>query len=377
FPAAVQLVVLVKEEAFEELNAGVDQQDPEHFHIKEEQEELLTSLEGEQLNLMEIDDARFSFTSVSIKSEDDEEKPMFSQLHQQQIEDKHIPTSSSADQIKAETSERVETRRTPDLNPHEQTDSSDTEVSGDEENDDEDSELADSGPETGERDDDWNESRSSKTDVKWSLQKHVRVTNHSAIRSSGCLINNKLVKVTQRVDSCRKGRIKLKSYICDDCGKVFRDKSTLIAHIRVHTGQKPFACELCEQRFRQKSTLTIHMRVHTGQKPFACELCEQRFSHKTSLNNHMRIHTGEKPFACKICGQKFAQKTSFNGHMTVHTGQKPFVCELCGQSFSQKATLNRHMIVHSGEKPFDCELCGQKFSRKASLKNHMSVHTGQ
>nr|XP_054592584.1 ribosome biogenesis protein BOP1 homolog isoform X2 [Nothobranchius furzeri] len=71
----------------------------------------------------------------------------------------------------AETGGGAGTSRNPDLNPHEQTsDSSETEVSGDDEDDDDDedvnldSELSDSGSETGDEDDDWNESRSSESD---------------------------------------------------------------------------------------------------------------------------------------------------------------------------------------------------------------------
>ncbi|XP_070399012.1 uncharacterized protein [Nothobranchius furzeri] len=170
----VQQLVLVKEEDPEEQSAGVDQQDPEHLHIKEEQEELWTSLEGEHLCLKEETEAVGSpVTAVSIKSEDDEEKPLVSQLHQQQIEDRDVPTSSSADQMTAETGGGAGTSRKPDLNPHEQTsDSSETEVSGDEDDEEDDddvnldSELSDSGSETGDEDDDWNESRSSESDEK-------------------------------------------------------------------------------------------------------------------------------------------------------------------------------------------------------------------
>ncbi|XP_070404433.1 zinc finger protein OZF-like [Nothobranchius furzeri] len=354
----VQQTVQVKEDP-EEQSADVEQQGPEHLHIKEEKEELWTSLK----------------------------------LHQQQIEDRDVPTSSSSDQMTAEICGVSGTSRNPDLNPHEQTsDSSETEVSGDDDMN-LDSGMSDSGSETGYEDHDWNEKRFSESDVKTvnisssclecgdrfhdkqSLQKHMRVTSHSVTRSSSFLVNKKSVRFKQPVDSNREVQKEQKSFSCD-CGKIFRRKSSFNRHHRIHTGQKPFACELCGNGFTRKSNLNCHMRVHTGQKPFICELCRKRFKNKSNLNSHMRVHTGQKPFFCELCEKRFIQKSHLNTHMGVHTGQKPFICELCEKRFTQKSHLNTHMRVHTGHKPFACEFCGERYGQKTFLFKHMSVHTG-
>lgn len=76
-------------------------------------------------------------------------------------------------------------------------------------------------------------------------------------------------------------------------------------------------CEVCNKNFKEKSKLIRHMLVHTGEKPHRCVVCGKAFSVDYNLRTHMRIHTGEKPFKCEVetCGKTFAQSGNLKTHI--------------------------------------------------------------
>ncbi|XP_027004216.1 transcription factor Sp1 isoform X1 [Tachysurus fulvidraco] len=99
---------------------------------------------------------------------------------------------------------------------------------------------------------------------------------------------------------------KKKQHICHitGCGKVYGKTSHLRAHLRWHSGERPFVCTWahCGKRFTRSDELQRHRRTHTGEKKFSCPECPKRFMRSDHLSKHIRTHTKKKPMGTSDSG---------------------------------------------------------------------------
>uniref|UniRef100_F6Z625 C2H2-type domain-containing protein n=1 Tax=Ciona intestinalis TaxID=7719 RepID=F6Z625_CIOIN len=114
--------------------------------------------------------------------------------------------------------------------------------------------------------------------------------------------------------------LKLKFFICKECGKVFKRRYRLTNHIEsIHRGKKKYHCDVCDFKTAYRLSLQQHKRLHTKEKPHICKYCDKPFTTGSMLIEHLRMHTNTKPHKCKWCSKRFTAKSNYNKHIRIHS----------------------------------------------------------
>ncbi|XP_067838030.1 zinc finger protein 407 isoform X2 [Heptranchias perlo] len=244
-------------------------------------------------------------------------------------------------------------------------------------------------------------------DSEQDLFVHIKQKHEEMLRE----VNKYIVEDTEQINCERQEN---QGNVCKYCGKVCKSSNSLafLAHIRTHTGSKPFRCTLCNFATAQLGDARNHVKRHLGvreykchmcgwafvmkkhlsthllgkhgigtpkERKFVCEICDRTFTEKWALTNHKKLHMGQKPFKCTwlTCHYSFLTASAMRDHFRTHTGEKSFLCDLCGFAGGTRHALTKHRRQHTGEKPFKCDQCNFASTTQSHLTRHKRVHTGE
>lgn len=173
-----------------------------------------------------------------------------------------------------------------------------------------------------------------------------------------------------------------KNFLCDTCGKGFKNCKQLINHKVKHvvkTVMKIHECHICLRTFTDARTKKVHLStVHNKTRPYICSHCNHSAASRSALRTHMRQHTGEKPFRCDLCDYNTSDHNSLRRHKMRHSGERPYRCPFCTYACIQSSTYKQHLKnKHPGLSDgimFNCEFCGFKTVNQDMYATHISEH---
>ena len=134
-------------------------------------------------------------------------------------------------------------------------------------------------------------------------------------------------------------------------------------------------CPICAKTLGPKCTMAAHIRIHTGDKPYKCNKCDFSSTNRTSLNRHFARKHLNWNYECKVCSKRHESQELLDEHMKVrHIGDEPYKCKLCtGVEFSNKVTLQKH-TEQMHVKKMRCRYCQKPFINQGILRQHETQH---
>ncbi|XP_048485966.1 zinc finger protein weckle isoform X8 [Plutella xylostella] len=188
------------------------------------------------------------------------------------------------------------------------------------------------------------------------------------------------------------GKIDVTALHCRICNKDIDGLESVLPHLKdthnkqIVVGLKsqliPFnfdterlKCAVCKDEFNNFKVLIEHMNSHYPN--FICEICGSGFVNKGKLQSHSYRHkTGS--YKCDYCNKDFDCRPKKRNHervVHIHVNKRS-KCAFCGDKFTDYAKKLDHEVKMHGVKPRDikCNLCEKTFHNQRAMNLHLKKH---
>lgn len=174
----------------------------------------------------------------------------------------------------------------------------------------------------------------------------------------------------------REEKAKLKTFICQKCGKGYPTQSFLNHHIRLsHDNTYSRVCHICAKRFKNQPSFNNHVLIAHG-PPRAnkeeCHICHSKFKTPMGLKNHIkRVHEEAGLYYCEHCDKECRTLVALSNHIRfVHTLERVHKCTLCDKAFKTPKQIREHMAMHENTPLYSCPYCDRTFNSNANMYTH-------
>ncbi|NP_001315144.1 zinc finger protein 1035 isoform X1 [Danio rerio] len=236
---------------------------------------------------------------------------------------------------------------------------------------------------------------SSKSTLKRKYIPNVIETADSDVELRNCYV--KLLDVYKKSESPEKIH-------CQVCGRNFRLRAQLKAHLRSHSDEKPFKCD-CGKAFKYTWNLNKHkkqcfqkiiphstMSDSESKTPkFKCPICFRLFNYfynrtrhlrEQCLKEYMRKGKGkvDDKYRCPFCKDVFTMACNRNRHikqtcvkLKLYTAKVRKRKELI---FSSKKNESKESLAVTSQKVlrYKCTFCSAMYSSKSGFYTHLAKH---
>ncbi|KAI5643517.1 hypothetical protein NE865_04501 [Phthorimaea operculella] len=159
----------------------------------------------------------------------------------------------------------------------------------------------------------------------------IRENNRSKFK---CKVCNVLFNKSYNFKKHYYSQHSAKQVECSECGRCYGSEALLKQH--KYDSHASITCSICGKSYKNRYSLLYHMRQHSGEQPYQCQHCDMKFQWSSRRAEHIRRYHLEPSVECDICHNMFRslgslydhRKRHFNPNSRLHvTQQTPPVAE--------------------------------------------------